>query len=119
MVVKWVKKVILEVPNAPVVTPANPGRGPTVLAKHVRRVNLVNPMIQTLLRARHANRATFKKIRAKLPVCRAFPERMKMIRVQPNAKIVAKDNIKAYRATTRVWIAQLANTRMMKVRSIV
>jgi hypothetical protein len=78
--------------------------------KNVPLVNPVNPRIKTRLRAPHATRATIKKRRAKRRVCLAFLECMKMIRVRSNAKLVAKDNIKAYRATTRVWIAQLANT---------
>jgi hypothetical protein len=67
-------------------------------------------MIKKRMLAHHATRARIKKRRAKRLVCRAFLERMRMIRVPPNVKIVAKDNIKAYRATTRVWIAKWANT---------
>ena len=105
-----VKKASQEVPSAPVVPRVNPVRVTMVRAKYVRRANLVHPTIQTRLRARHANRATFKKIRAKRLVCRAFLARMKMILVRPTVKIAALDNIKMYRATILVWIAQSANT---------
>jgi hypothetical protein len=110
ILVKLVKKASLVVPNAPVATRVKPERALAVLAKHVRRVNLVHPMIQKRMLVHHATRVFIKKIRAKRHACRAFLERMKTIRVRPNAMLVTKDNIKMYRATTRVWIARSANT---------
>ena len=88
ILVKLVKKAMLEVPNAPVAMLVNRVRVIMVPVKYVRWANLVHPTIQTRLRARHANRATFKKIRAKLPVCRAFPERIKTVPGDNRAKSV-------------------------------
>jgi hypothetical protein len=76
--VKLVKKVIQEVPNAPVATLVNRVRVTMVRAKPVRRVNLVNLMIGRLILAHHANRATIKKSRVKRLVCRAFLARIKI-----------------------------------------
>ena len=98
MVVKWVKKVIPAVPNAPVAPLAK--RVP--VAKYVRRANLVNPMIQKRMLVHHATRACIKQIRAKCLVCRAFLARTKTIPVQPNVKSAALGNTKMHRATTRV-----------------
>ena len=105
-----VKKVILVVPNASVATRVKPERALVVLVKNVPLVNLVNPMIQTLLRARHATRAVIKMNWAKLPVCRAFPERIKMTLVQQNVKNATLGNTKIDPVMTPVWIAQWANT---------
>ena len=110
MVVKWVKKVMLEVPNVPVVTPVNQGRVLMVRVKNVRRVNLVHPMIKTLLRAHHAKLAIIKQVRAKHLVYHAYLARMKTIPVQPNVKIAALGNIKMHLATKRVWIVASDNT---------
>jgi hypothetical protein len=99
MVVKWVKKVIPAVPNAPVAPLA---KRVLPVAKYVRRANLVNPMIQKRMLVHHATRACIKQIRAKRLVCRAFLERMKTIPVQPNVKSAALGNTKMHRATTRV-----------------
>ena len=96
------KKAILEVPNAPAVMPVKRERGPTGLVNHVGWVISVNPTIQTLLRARHANRGITNKRWAKRLVCRAFPARMKMIPVLPNVKNVALGNTKMHLAMTRV-----------------
>tara|TARA_B110001469_G_C9283640_1_gene156552 strand:+ start:55 stop:405 length:351 start_codon:yes stop_codon:yes gene_type:complete len=115
MVVKWVKKVILEVPNAPVVTPVNQVLVPMVLVKHVMRVNLEHPMIKTLLRAHCAELVIIKQVRAKHLVCHAYLARMKTIPVQPNVKIAVLDNIKMHLAMTRVCIATLANTWVAQV----
>ena len=102
---KWVKKAILEVPNAPVVPLAKQVPVLMVLAERVMRDNHANPMIQSRLRARPAKVALIKTKMAKRLVCRAFLARMKMILVRPNVKSAALDNIKMYRATTRVWVA--------------
>jgi hypothetical protein len=51
---KWVKKVILAVPNALVVLLAKPVRVLMVLAKHVLRDNHANPTIKTRLGAHPA-----------------------------------------------------------------
>ena len=95
---KWVKKAIPAVPNAPVVPRAKRAPVLTVLAKHVLRDNHANPMIQTRLRARRAKVALIKTKMAKRLVCRAFLARMKMIRVQPNAKFAALGNTNMYPA---------------------
>ena len=109
-VVKWVKKVMLEVPNAPVVTPVNQERVAMVRVKCVGWVNLVHQMIQTRLRAHRAKLAIIKQVRAKHLVYRAFPARMKTIPVLPNVKIAALGNIKMRLAMTRVWIVVSDNT---------
>ena len=96
MVVKWVKKVIPAVPNAPVAPLA---KRVLPVAKYVRRANLVNPMIQKRILVHHATRACIKQIRAKRLVCRAFLERMKIELVHQNVKIAALDNIKMHLAT--------------------
>ena len=90
MVVKWVKKVMLEVPNVPVVTPVNQVLVPMVLVKHVMRVKHVHPAIETRLRAHHANRATIKMIRVKRLVCLAFPEPIKTQQANTPVKNVLK-----------------------------
>ena len=100
--VKLVKKVILEVPNAPVVPRAKRVRVPMALAKHVRRVNLVHPMTILLMRAHHAKVAIIKQLRAKRLVCRAFLARMRMALVQQIVKIAALDNTKMRLAMKRV-----------------
>ena len=115
MVAKWVKKVMLEVPNAPVATPVNQERVLMVRVKNVRRVNLVHPMIKTLLRAHCAELVIIKQVRAKHLVCHAYLARMKKIPVQPNVKIAVLDNIKMHVAITRVCIATLANTWVAQV----
>ena len=97
-----VKKVILVVPNASVATRVKPERALAVLAKHVRRANLVHPMTQKRMLVHHATRARIKKMRAKRLVCRAFLERMKTIPVQPNVKSAALGNTKMYPAMTLV-----------------
>jgi hypothetical protein len=61
MLVKLVKKVILEVPNAPVATRAKRVRATVVLVNNAPRVNLVNPMLKTLLLARRVTPANTKK----------------------------------------------------------
>ena len=61
MVAKWVKKVILEVPNVLVAMRVKPVLALVVLVKNVRLVNHVHPMIKTLLFARHAIPANTKK----------------------------------------------------------
>ena len=99
---KWAKKAILAVPNAPVVPLVRRVRVPTVLAKHVRRVNLVHPMTILLLRAYHVDLGLIKQLRAKHLVCHAYLARMKTIPVQPNVKIAALGNIKMHLATKRV-----------------
>ena len=76
MVVRLVKKAMLEVPNAPVVTPVNQGRVTGAHVKNVRRVNLVHPMIKTLLRAHCAKLACIKTKEAKHLVYRAYLARM-------------------------------------------
>ena len=58
--VKLAKKVILAVPNAPVVPLAKRVPVLMVLAKHVQRANLVNPMIQKRMLVHHAIRARIK-----------------------------------------------------------
>ena len=100
--VKWVKKAIREVPNAPVVPLAKRVRVSTVLVKHVLRVNLVHPMNVLLTRAYHVFLDLIKQVRVKHLVCRAFLARMKTIPVQPNVKSAALGNIKMYRAMTLV-----------------
>ena len=110
MRVRLVKKAILEVPNVPAVPLVKRVRASMVLAKPVRWVNLVRPTTILLLLADRAQVAIIKQFRAKRLVCRAFLARMRMRLDQPNVKIAAKDNIKAYRATTRVWIAQQVDT---------
>jgi hypothetical protein len=100
--VKLVKKVMLEVPNAPVATPVNRVRVLMVCAKHVQLVNLVNPMTILLILARHANRVTIKKIWAKRLVYHVYRERMKTTLLQPNVKIAALDNTKMHLGMTLV-----------------
>jgi hypothetical protein len=95
-----VKKVILEVSNAPVATLVNRVLVPMVRAKHVRLVNLVHPMIRRLFLARHVIPAIINTFRAKRLVCRAYLARMKIELVHQNVKIAALDNIKMYLATT-------------------
>ena len=102
MVVKWAKKVIPAVPNAPVVPLAKRVRVPMVLVKHVRRVNLVHPMTILLTRAYHVFLGLIKQARAKHRVCHAFLARMKTVPDQPNVKIAALGNIKMQLATTHV-----------------
>jgi hypothetical protein len=98
---KLVKKVMPEVPNAPVVTRANRGPGPTVLAKHVRRANLVNQMIYQLLLARRATPANTKKNKDK-----------------PRVTSVFWDNINPIMEVKSVWPAQLVNTKTTQVNLI-
>ena len=100
--VKWVKKAILEVLNAPVVTRVKRVLVTMGLVNHAGRVISVNPAIQTLLRAHHAKVAIIKLTRAKRLVCRAFLARMKTMPVQPNVKIAALGNTKMYLAMTLV-----------------
>jgi len=66
------KKVILEVPNAPVAMRVKRVLVTMVRAKHVRRVNLVHPMIKTLRLARRATPANTKKKRDKQRVTSVF-----------------------------------------------
>jgi len=110
ILVGLVKKVMLEVPNAPVATLVNRVRVIMVCAKHVRGVNLVNPMTILLILARHATLGFIKKIRAKRLVYPAYLERMQMVQVSNLAKDVAKDNIKIWPAMNPVWIVKLVNT---------
>jgi hypothetical protein len=110
ILVKLVKKVILAAPNAPVATLVNRVRVIMALVKRVRWVNLVHPMIKTLLHARHATPGIIKKIRAKRLVYRAFLERMKTILVRTLVKIATLVNIKMHLAMKRVWIVVLDNT---------
>jgi hypothetical protein len=110
MVVKWVKKVMLEVPNVPVVTPVNQGRVPMVLVEHVMRVNLEHPMIKTLLLALHVIPASIKTKLVKHLVYHAYLACMKMIRVRKLVKIVAKENTNIWLATKPVWIVKWAST---------
>ena len=77
ILVKPVKKVMLEVPNAPVAMQVNRVQVIMVHAKHVRKVNLVNLMIRRLILAHRATLAIIKQIRAKHLVCRAYQERIK------------------------------------------
>jgi hypothetical protein len=93
ILVELVKKVILEVPNAPVAMRVKPVLALVVLVKNVRQVNHVHPMIKTLLRAHHVIPDIIKQIRAKYLVYPAYLERMKMTQVQQNVKIAALDNI--------------------------
>jgi hypothetical protein len=110
ILVKLVKKVILEVPNAPVVTLVKRVRVTVVNVNNVRQVNHVHPMIQTQFRAHRATLAIIKQIRAKHLVCHAFLALMRMIPVQPHAKIALEDNIKMRLAMKHVWIAKWVNT---------
>jgi hypothetical protein len=119
MVAKWVKKVILEVPNVPVATPVNQERVLMVRVKNVRRVNLVHPMIKTLLLARHVIPASIKTKLVKHLVYHAYLARMKMLRVRKLVKIVAKENTNIWLATKPVWIVKWASTWMVWVPSIV
>ena len=82
MVVKWVKKVMLEVPNVPVVTRVNQGRVLMARVKHVRRVNLVRPTMQHLIRAGHVARAIIKMNWVKHRVCHAYQEHLRPLPAQ-------------------------------------
>ena len=77
MLVKLVKKVILEVPNAPVATRANRGRVLMVLVNNARRVNRVRPMMIRPILARLVTRGIIKKIPAKLPAYPVFRANIK------------------------------------------
>jgi hypothetical protein len=110
MVVKWVKKVILEVPNVPVVTRVKRVLVTMAIAKHVRTVDFVNPMAILLILVLSVAWDTIKKNWAKRLAYPAFLARMKMILDRPNVKIARKDNTKMYLATKPVWFAKLANT---------
>jgi hypothetical protein len=66
------KKVMLEVPNAPVAMRVKRVRVTMVRAKLVRRANLVHPMIQTLLLAHRATLANTKKNKDKPRVTIVF-----------------------------------------------
>jgi hypothetical protein len=110
ILVQLVKKVILEVPNAPVAVRVKPVLALVVLVKNVRLVNHEHPMIKTLLRARHVIPDFIKQLWAKHLVYRAFLARMKTIPVQQNVKIAAVGSIKMHLAMTLVWIAKRVNT---------
>jgi hypothetical protein len=72
ILVQLVKKVILEVPNAPVAVLVKPVLALVVLVKNVRLVNFVHPMTKTLLRARHVTPANTKKTEDKPRVTSVF-----------------------------------------------
>ena len=72
MLVVLVQKVIPVVPNAPVATRVKPVLALVVLVKNVPRVNLVRPMIKTLLLARRATPANTKKNKDKQRVTSVF-----------------------------------------------
>jgi hypothetical protein len=72
ILVKLVKKVTPVVPNASVATLVKPVPEPVVHANNVPLVNLVNPMITTLLLARRATPANTKKQKDKPLVTSVF-----------------------------------------------
>jgi len=94
ILVKLVKKVILEVPNVPVATLVNRVRVPMVLVKNVRWVNLVHPVIKTLLLAG-----------------RATPANTKTQKDKPRVTSVFWDNINPIKAVKNVWTAKPASTK--------
>ena len=114
ILVKLVKKASLVVPNAPVATRVKPERALAVLAKHVRRVNLVHPMIQKRMLVHHANLATIKKNRAKLPVCRAFPERIKTVPGNNRANSVRKTHSTICPLLSFAMLEVLVNLRLLQ-----
>ena len=79
---KLVNKAILEVPNASVATLVNRVLVMEVNVKHVRRVNLVRPMMQHLILAGRVNQAIIKKTWAKHRVCHAYPGHLRPLRAQ-------------------------------------
>ena len=60
------------VPNVPVVTRVKRVRAPVARVNNAPRVNLVNPMIKTLLLARRVTPASTKKTKDKPLVTSAF-----------------------------------------------
>jgi hypothetical protein len=119
ILVKLAKEAILEVPNAPIVTPVNLVRVTMALVKHARKVNLVNPMSILLILVLSVNLAIIKRTWAKRLVYPAYLERMKTTPVQPNVKSAALGNIKIHLATTPVWSAMSVNTWIVWAPSIV
>ena len=79
---KLVNKVILEVRNASVATLVNRVLVMEVSVKHVRRVNLVRPMMQHLILAGRVTQAIIKKTWAKHRVCHAYPGHLRPLRAQ-------------------------------------
>jgi hypothetical protein len=69
---KWARKAILAVPNAPVAPLVKQAPEPVVNANSVPLVNLVHPMITTLLLARRATPANTKKKKDKPLVTSVF-----------------------------------------------
>ena len=82
ILVKLVNKVILEVPNASTATLVNRVLAREVNAKHVRRVNLVRPTMQHLIRAGHVARAIIKMNWVKHRVCHAYQEHLRPLPAQ-------------------------------------
>jgi hypothetical protein len=101
ILVKLAKKVIPAVPNVPVVTRVKRVRVPVARANNVPLVNLVNPMITTLLLARRATPANPKKNKDK-----------------PRVTSVFWDNINPIMEVKSVWPAQLVNTKTTQVNLI-
>ena len=82
ILVKLVNKVILEVRNASVATLVNRVLVMEVNVKHVRRVNLVRPMMQHLILAGRVRQAIIKKTWAKHRVCHAYPGHLRPLPAQ-------------------------------------
>jgi hypothetical protein len=76
ILVKLVNKVILEVPNALIATLVNRVLAMEDNVKHVRRVNLVRPMIKILHLVRHVTQAIINKLWVKHRVCHAYQEHL-------------------------------------------
>jgi len=91
---KWVKKVILAVPNAPVAMRVKQEPVPVADANNVPPGKLVNPRMQPLLLAPPVLPDIIKMNWAKLPAYPAFLEHLKIELVRQNVKIAALDNIK-------------------------
>ena len=77
ILVKLVKKVILEVPNAPVATRVKRVRATVVLVNNARRVNRVRPMMIRPILARPVTRGIIKQLSAKLPAYPVFRANIK------------------------------------------
>ena len=71
-------------------------------------------MIQRLILAHHANRATIKMIRAKHLVCRAFPERIKTVPGDNFAKSVRKTHSTTHRLLSIAMLAVLVNLPLLQ-----